>query len=201
MRKIHFLKSALLSIALFSFSAVFAQKGTVSGKVSDKSGKAINGASVIVKGLGTGTQTDNDGKYSLILNNGSYTISVSFVGYAPESKSITVSGNQTLDFTVEESSGNLGEVIVTTGTRNLQRTKTTTPLPVDILSSADLKTTGQSTFDRALQYRVPSFNTVQTPVNDANSLLDPYEIRNMGPSRTLVQIGRASCRERVCTLV
>jgi len=29
---------------------------------------------------------------------------------------------------------------------------------------------------------------VQTPVNDATSLLDPYEIRNMGPSRTLILI-------------
>ena len=48
--------------------------------------------------------------------------------------------------------------------------------------------TGQATFDKALQYKIPSFNTVQTPVNDATSLLDPYEIRNMGPSRTLILI-------------
>lgn len=39
-----------------------------------------------------------------------------------------------------------------------------------------------------LQYRIPSFSTVQTPVNDATSLLDLYEIRNMGPSRTLILI-------------
>ena len=29
---------------------------------------------------------------------------------------------------------------------------------------------------------------MQTPVNDATSLLDPYEIRNMGPSRTLILV-------------
>jgi iron complex outermembrane recepter protein len=51
-----------------------------------------------------------------------------------------------------------------------------------------LNATGQATFDKALQYKIPSFNTVQTPVNDATSLLDPYEIRNMGPSRTLILI-------------
>ena len=39
-----------------------------------------------------------------------------------------------------------------------------------------------------LQYRVPSFNTAQTPVNDATALLDPWEIRNMGVSRTLILI-------------
>jgi iron complex outermembrane receptor protein len=43
-------------------------------------------------------------------------------------------------------------------------------------------------FRQSLQYRIPSFSTVQTPVNDATSLLDPYEIRNMGPSRTLILI-------------
>ena len=46
-----------------------------------------------------------------------------------------------------------------------------------------------------MQYKIPSFNTVQTPVNDATSLLDPYEIRNMGPSRTLVLIN--ACMEGI----
>jgi len=69
-----------------------------------------------------------------------------------------------------------------------QRTITDTPLPVDVLSTKDITGTGQLTFDKALTYRVPSFNAVQTPVNDATSLLDPYEIRNMGPSRTLILI-------------
>jgi iron complex outermembrane receptor protein len=57
-----------------------------------------------------------------------------------------------------------------------------------VLSLKELHSAGQTTFDKALQYRVPSFNTVQTPVNDATALLDPYEIRNMGPSRTLILI-------------
>ena len=181
-------QSILLFIMLVSFSTAFAQRSTLSGKVTDKNSRAVAGVSVIVAGSGTGTQTDNDGNYSLSLSNGTYTITVSSIGFANQSKSVTIAGNQTLDFTLEESSGDLGEVIVTVGTRNLQRTKTTTPLPVDVLSSLDLKTTGQTTFDKALQYRVPSFNTVNTPVNDATSLIDPYEIRNMGPSRTLVLI-------------
>jgi iron complex outermembrane receptor protein len=41
-------------------------------------------------------------------------------------------------------------------------------LPIDVISSKDLASTGQATFDKALQYKIPSFNTVQTPVNDAN---------------------------------
>ncbi|WP_395010911.1 TonB-dependent receptor plug domain-containing protein [Undibacterium sp.] len=75
-----------------------------------------------------------------------------------------------------------------TGTRGKQRTQTDTPVAVDILSATELTKTAQTSLDKALQYRVPSFSTVQTPVNDATSLLDPYEIRNMGPSRALILI-------------
>ena len=67
------------------------------------------------------------------------------------------------------------------GSRTAPRSNVDTALPIDVVSSSDLAMTGQATFDKALQYRIPSFNTVQTPVNDATSLLDPYEIRNMGP--------------------
>ncbi|RFP09987.1 MULTISPECIES: TonB-dependent siderophore receptor [unclassified Duganella] len=79
-------------------------------------------------------------------------------------------------------------VIVSTGSRGAQRTMVDTPVPVDIIGSRELTKTGQASLDKALQFRVPSFNTVQTPVNDATSLLDPYEIRNMGPSRVLILI-------------
>jgi iron complex outermembrane receptor protein len=79
-------------------------------------------------------------------------------------------------------------VIVSTGSRGAQRTLVDTPVPIDILGARELTKTGQNTLDKSLQFRVPSFNTVQTPVNDATSLLDPYEIRNMGPSRVLILI-------------
>ncbi len=79
-------------------------------------------------------------------------------------------------------------VIVSTGSRGSQRTVVDAPVPVDILSNKELTRSGQNSLDKALGFRVPSFNTVQTPVNDATSLLDPYEIRNMGPSRALILI-------------
>lgn len=78
--------------------------------------------------------------------------------------------------------------IVSTGSRGSQRTVVDAPVPVDILSAKDLNKSGQNSLDKAMGFRVPSFNTVQTPVNDATSLLDPYEIRNLGPSRALILI-------------
>ena len=162
-------------------------QNTVSGKVSDNSGKGIAGASVSAGG-GRGTTTNTEGVFSLSLPNGSLTLTVSSVGFTSVSKTVNVSGNTTVDFVLTESIAELTEVIFTTGTRSLPRSSINTPLPIDALQAADLKTTAQTTFDKQLQYRVPSFNTINTPVNDATSLLDPYEIRNLGPSRTLILI-------------
>ena len=171
--------------AILSSGLVLAQND-VSGKVTDNAGTGIAGASVTAGGRGTTTGTD--GNYSLSLPSGTVTISVSFVGYATVSKTVTVSGNTTVNFVLLQAATELEQVILTTGTRSLPRSAVNTPLPIDALFSADLKSTAQMTFDKQLQYRVPSFNTINTPVNDATSLLDPYEIRNLGPSRTLILI-------------
>lgn len=175
-------KLSLLFFLLCSFIMV-AQK-EVSGIVKDSGGNPLPGVNVIEKGTSNGTSTDMDGKYKIRINEDSALI-FSYVGYNTVTK--TTSG-AVLNITLSEEGGqNLQEVIVT-GTRTAPRSNTTSALPIDVLSSKDLASTGQATFDKALQYKIPSFNTVQTPVNDATSLLDPYEIRNMGPSRTLILI-------------
>jgi iron complex outermembrane receptor protein len=181
MRKVLFVVTGLIFFGLTSIA-----QNTVSGKVADNSGKGISGASVTSGGRGA--QTNADGMYSLSLPTGSATITVSFVGYVSASKTVNVSGSTTVDFVLTESEGELGEIILTTGVRSLPRSSVNTPLPIDALSNSDLRSTAQTTFDKQLQYRVPSFNTINTPVNDATTLLDPYEIRNLGPSRTLVLI-------------
>jgi iron complex outermembrane receptor protein len=140
---------------------------------------------VIVKGTTTGTTTNDSGEFSLTVKKLPVTIVVSSMGYT--TTEVKVTNTSFLNITVEEGGQSLGEVIIT-GSRTPQRSNTKSPLPIDIVSAKDLVSTGQTTFDKALQYKIPSFSTVQTPVNDATSLLDPYEIRNMGPSRTLILI-------------
>jgi iron complex outermembrane receptor protein len=112
----------LLLSAIISSATIFAQS-TVSGKVTDNSGKGIGSASVTATG-GRGTQTNVDGNYSLSLPNGNITITVSYVGFMTISKVVVVSGNMTVDFVLGESSGELGEIILTTGARSLPRSST-----------------------------------------------------------------------------
>ena len=169
-------------------TATVAPLTVVTGTVTNK-GTPLAGVSVLAKPSNRGTTTDANGKYSLTIKDGDKTILFSSVGFIPQTLSIKQAGGEqkTLDAELQQDDQNL-ESLVIVGTRSQPRSSVTTALPVDNVDAATLKSTGQITFDKALQYRVPSFNTVNTPVNDASTLLDPYEIRNLGPSRTLILI-------------
>ncbi|MEO8414175.1 MAG: TonB-dependent receptor [Ginsengibacter sp.] len=171
-------------IIVFANTTAFAQ--TISGKIVDNSTKEpLAGATIKVVGTPTGTVTDDNGNFTIKAGPQSK-LDITQVGYLP--KRVPVDGQQNLTIELTLQQNVLETVKVAVGSRSGQRTLTETALPVDIFSSNDLKSTGQVSFDKALQYRVPSFNTVNTPVNDATTLLDPYEIRNLGPSRTLILI-------------
>lgn len=176
----------ILSIMLFIFP-LWASAQTIKGTVKGADGPVIG--ATISTAAGSGTTTDIDGKYSLSLSAGTYTVTTSYIGLVSQTKEFTLAEGETVtwDVTMQEDQLTLQDIVIV-GSRNAPRSSTDTPLPVDMVAADELVSTGQPTFDKALQYRVPSFNTVQTPVNDATSLLDPYEIRNMGPSRTLILI-------------
>ncbi|MBS7231138.1 TonB-dependent receptor [Flavobacterium psychroterrae] len=177
------MKKIAVLLFLFSTVAIFAQQ-QVSGVVKDNSGNPLPGVNIVEKGTNNGVSTDIDGSYKITVKEGGSLV-FTYMGF----NSVTRLANASqIDVSLAEESGqNLDEVVVT-GSRTAARSNTTSALPIDVLSAKDLTSTGQATFDKALQYKIPSFNTVQTPVNDATSLLDPYEIRNMGPSRTLILI-------------
>ena len=174
-------KIALLLLLNVTF--LFAQK-EITGVVKDNVGNALPGVNIIEKGTRNSASTDIDGAYKISVEEGA-TLVFSYVGFTNVEK---LANKAIINVSLSTDGGqNLDEVVVT-GTRTAPRSNTTSALPIDVLSAKDLTSTGQVTFDKALQYKIPSFNVVQTPVNDATSLLDPYEIRNMGPSRTLILI-------------
>jgi len=170
----------MMMLALVSINFATAQ---VTGTVSGADGAPITGVNVVEKGTSNGAISDFDGNYQISAASDA-TLVFSYVGY--ETQEVSVANQSVVSVTLQEGSS-LDEIILV-GSRTAPRSNADSPLPVDVLQAKELSRTGQATFDKALQYRIPSFNTVQTPVNDATSLLDPYEIRNMGPSRTLILI-------------
>ena len=174
----------LASVGVYSAKA----QPLLKGKIFDTQDTSLPGVSVKVAGAG-GTSTDANGEYAIKLANGNYAVTFSYIGYKSQTRKITITGGDVVqNITLVSAENQLGEVVVSVGSRSSQRIITDSPIPIDIIGASDIKSTGQVSFDKALQYRVPSFNTVNTPVQDATSLLDPYEIRNMGPSRTLILI-------------
>ncbi|MFV0248082.1 MAG: TonB-dependent receptor [Tenacibaculum sp.] len=178
MKKITFLIFAI-GIGCLSWAQV-----QISGIVNDFSNNLpLPGANIVEKGTKNGTTTDFDGKFKLAVQQGAIIV-VSYSGF--ETQEIAVNGKTNFNIVLKE--GIQLEQIVVTGSRTPARSNTSSPLPVDIVGVEELQATGQTTFDKALQYKIPSFNSVNSAVQDATSILDPFEIRNMGPSRTLVLI-------------
>jgi TonB-dependent receptor len=93
------MKRLLTVFFLFCFSAmVFAQNtGRITGRVTDKDGNALPGASVSIKGTTRTTTTDLTGTYSLLnINGGKTTVVVNYMGFTPVEKELTVKNGQTI---------------------------------------------------------------------------------------------------------
>lgn len=81
-----------LFILLVAFNS-FAQKTGVKGTLTDAvTSEPLIGATVSAGGT-KATATDLDGNYFLGLEDGDYTISISYVGYTPIEKNVSIKGN------------------------------------------------------------------------------------------------------------
>ena len=92
---------------------------SITGKVSSTDGEPLIGAFVGIEGTTKATVTDKNGSYSLNLNEGTYTITVSFIGYKNQSQTIDVKQNTVLDFSLEE--GVEFEAVVISGSKRREK--------------------------------------------------------------------------------
>ena len=103
--------SGILTLILaFVVQITFAQDKAVSGTVSDDSGMPIAGVNIIVQGTSSGTQSDFDGNYSIMVDEGA-SLTFSYVGYSSVSQ--TVGGSDTINVTLSEDVAQLEAVVVT----------------------------------------------------------------------------------------
>ena len=101
-------KVVLMSMLLTGAGA-YAQSTGLAGKVTDKNGEPVIGASVRVKGAPkVGTVTDLDGNFTINANPGE-TIIVSYIGH----KNKEVKAGKNLTIVMEDDSELLNEVVVT----------------------------------------------------------------------------------------
>ncbi|MFC2129210.1 TonB-dependent receptor [Bacteroidota bacterium] len=101
----------ILSLILSLGFNIFAQQSTITGIVRDaQTGETLIGAN-IVYGPAQGTVTDYDGKFSMKLPHGDYTLNISYVGYNPEVRLISV-GDRTQILDISMTSMTIDEVII-----------------------------------------------------------------------------------------
>ena len=178
---------ALLALVVLA-PAANAQTGTLSGRVTS-SGEGVAGATVVVTGMGRGTQTRSDGSYRIALPAGRYEVRARQIGYSSARDSATIVADQTttLDFVVQRSVATL-EAVTTLGSRGQQRTVIDAPAPIDVLSSAEIKATGRTETAQMIQAVAPSFNFPRTSIGDGTDHVRPATLRSLAPDQTLVLI-------------
>ena len=103
--------SSLIPTSVHAATSNVQQKNVLKGRVIDATGEPAVGAYVIVVGTGTGTTTEVNGSFTLKNVKPGASIKVSLIGY--KSQTVKWDGSSELNFTLEEETSNLNEVVVT----------------------------------------------------------------------------------------
>lgn len=145
---------ALLSV-IFAGQSAFAQL-TFSGTVIDEDGRPIPGAHVRLEETTLGTATDKNGAFQIRqVPEGRYVMRASCLDYEPATQKVDGSRNQMV-FRLKNAYINLNQVVVT-GTGTHHRLKDS-PVPIEVVSAADIKKAGTPTFEDALTMLNPSLS-------------------------------------------
>ncbi|MGZ8537456.1 MAG: TonB-dependent receptor, partial [Flavisolibacter sp.] len=142
-----------------------------------------------IEGSKIGTVTDNNGFYSLNASPGKHTLIISYVGFLTQRIEVNLAANGTnANDVILLSSGNLSGVTVV-GSRNLSRTRTETPVPVDLIPiSQVINDVGQVDINQILNFIAPSFQSARQTISDGTDHVDPAQLRGLGTDQVLVLI-------------
>ncbi|HOY21375.1 MAG TPA: SusC/RagA family TonB-linked outer membrane protein, partial [Haliscomenobacter sp.] len=99
----------LLAAFVLALSSAFAQI-TLSGTVTSEDKQALIGATVVVKGSGTGMVTDIDGKYTIEVPDRNAILVFSYTGFAEQE--ITVGSQTQIDIVLQVDIQRLNELVV-----------------------------------------------------------------------------------------
>ena len=197
------MKKHLLNFIFILFtSLIFSQSGKVTGLIMDgEYDEPMAFANVIVKGSTIGTTTDFDGKYSLDLEPGEYTLTFSFVGYQTiEVSEVLIKSDEVEQVDVTLSTNTLDEIIITTTVRKNTESavldiQKKSAVMLDGLSSQGIKKAGASNIASAVK-SVPGVSVqggkyvYVRGLGDryTKSILNGVDIPGLDPDRNTIQM-------------
>ncbi len=153
----HRMKSFWFSLVIFLLCSISSNAQTISvtGIVSDVSGDALPGVSVVIKGTTEGVVTDINGKYTL--NAGKNAMLVfSFIGM--KTQEVNVSGRRTINVKMVEDTEILDEVVVVG--YGVQK-KSSLTSAVSAIKGDDLLKAPSTNISQILGGRLPGISSVQ----------------------------------------
>ncbi len=132
------------------FAAALAQKKPISGKVINKDGKPVAGASVTIKGTTSGVASDEDGNFTISVKTGDVLV-ITAVNLG--SKQIKIGAQTSLKITLEAADAQLDEVVVTS--LGIKKNARELGYSTAVISNKELTQASTSNFVTGLAAKVP----------------------------------------------
>jgi outer membrane receptor protein involved in Fe transport len=120
------MKKVLLCLfcALISFNTLYAQRGSIFGRITDSKTKTgLPGVNVMIKGTYYGASTDVDGNYNIMnINPGIYTLTYTLIGYTPVTRTgvkVDADSKQNISLNLVETALTLDQEVLVIGEKPL----------------------------------------------------------------------------------
>jgi len=156
----------------------FGQEGILKGFVKDNE-TPLGAATVSV--ANNNTVTNSKGEFFILLNPGTYIVTITHVGYKKFEQQITMGANDSLTVEINMVRAELLDGIVVLGSRSIiQRSNLSTAVPVDIFTSKELLKTRQPSLLQMLNFAVPYLNVSR------QHLEEPVTLRGLSPDHMLI---------------
>jgi TonB-linked SusC/RagA family outer membrane protein len=160
-------KLAIFVFGLLLSTTMWAQRA-ITGSVTDENGQALPGVNVIVKGTTSGTITDAEGIFSIIVSESAKVLQFSFIGYASQEVDIASISNVNVQLQLDA----IGlEEVVAVGYGTQKRANLTGA--VTTVSTEDIDARALTSTSQILQGKVAGVSITQNsgqPGNDNSTI-------------------------------
>lgn len=179
----HYIITLCLSF-IFTNAELIAQNNKISGAIKDEKNNPVEGATVSIKNKSRAATTSKEGFFSIDADAGEVLV-ITSVGFS--TLEVKVSSEKVYNVTLTATNANVGSITVI-GSRGKPRSDVNRPVPVDVISSKELESTGQVDLGQMAQFTSPSFNSAKNGINGVANYADPASLRGMSPDQSLVLV-------------
>jgi TonB-linked SusC/RagA family outer membrane protein len=145
-------------------------RGHITGKIVDEKGEPLAGASVKIPSAGVSVAAVVDGTFSLTVDEGVYTVEVSFVSFETlrrENIRVSANDNTTLNVALKPSSSSLTEVVVTA--LGIKREEKALGYAATVVKNEQLTNAISGNWTDALSGKVAGLNLIRSNSGPAGS--------------------------------